>query len=148
MVCPPTFVATRQHCGGVCREELGGPRVAFFLSALSRLCRNTLNRHWKNIWQIRSQFMRQKSPCQSFRKGTNLSNRNPSMSPIEKALRAHIAFSCELRGLLPARSATSTIKSNTWSGVVMTSPYANKTNDMAKQYVCYHFCARAVTFCL
>jgi hypothetical protein len=25
---------TRQHCGGVCREELGGPWVAFFLSGL------------------------------------------------------------------------------------------------------------------
>ena len=34
VVCPPTFVATRQHCGGVCREELGGLSVAFFLSTL------------------------------------------------------------------------------------------------------------------
>ena len=33
MVCPPTFIAARQHCGGVCREELGGPWVAFFLSS-------------------------------------------------------------------------------------------------------------------
>ena len=36
MVCPPTFVATRQHCGGVCREELGGPWVAFFLSLMQQ----------------------------------------------------------------------------------------------------------------
>ncbi len=41
MVCPPTFIATRQHCGGVCREELGGPWVAFFLSRL----RNSL--YWR-----------------------------------------------------------------------------------------------------
>ncbi|CAI8724553.1 hypothetical protein EMIT0373P_20460 [Pseudomonas chlororaphis] len=25
VVCPPTFIATRQRCGGACREELGGP---------------------------------------------------------------------------------------------------------------------------
>ena len=31
MVCPPTFIATRQRCGGACREELGDPWVAFFL---------------------------------------------------------------------------------------------------------------------
>jgi hypothetical protein len=31
VVCPPFFIATRQHCGGVYREELGGPWVAFFL---------------------------------------------------------------------------------------------------------------------
>lgn len=29
------YFITRQHCGGVCREKLGGPRVAFFLSGLS-----------------------------------------------------------------------------------------------------------------
>ncbi len=31
MVCPPTFIATRQRCGGACREELGDLWVAFFL---------------------------------------------------------------------------------------------------------------------
>lgn len=32
MVCPPTFIATRQRCGGACREELGDLWVAFFLT--------------------------------------------------------------------------------------------------------------------
>ena len=37
MVCPPTFIATRQRCGGACREELGDLWVAFFLTKL-QLC--------------------------------------------------------------------------------------------------------------
>jgi hypothetical protein len=32
VVCPPIFIATRQRCGGACREELGDLWVAFFLS--------------------------------------------------------------------------------------------------------------------
>lgn len=42
VVCPPTFIATRQRCGGACREELGGPWVAFFLTTL--LCSSVLSR--------------------------------------------------------------------------------------------------------
>ena len=36
VVCPPTFTATRRHCGGVCREELGGliGRLFSFYAAL------------------------------------------------------------------------------------------------------------------
>jgi hypothetical protein len=34
VVCPPFFIATRQRCGGACREELGGLWVAFFLTTL------------------------------------------------------------------------------------------------------------------
>ena len=36
MVCPQLFIATRQHCGGVWREELGDPWVAFFLSLMQQ----------------------------------------------------------------------------------------------------------------
>lgn len=32
LVCPPIPIAARQRCGGACREELGDPWVAFFLS--------------------------------------------------------------------------------------------------------------------
>jgi len=32
VVCPSIFITTRQRCGGACREELGGPWVAFFLA--------------------------------------------------------------------------------------------------------------------
>lgn len=32
VVCPPIFIATRQRCGGACREKLGDPWVAFFLT--------------------------------------------------------------------------------------------------------------------
>jgi hypothetical protein len=60
VVCPPTFVATRQHCGGVCREELGGLWVAFFL------CRFWNIKLWrKNIIQRASsaQLVQRSGDC-------------------------------------------------------------------------------------
>ncbi len=44
MVCPPTFIATRQRCGGACREELGDLLVAFFLSYVLKI-----DLWWKDI---------------------------------------------------------------------------------------------------
>jgi hypothetical protein len=44
VVCPPFFIATRQRCGGACREELGDLWVAFFLS-----CFLTIHLRWKYV---------------------------------------------------------------------------------------------------